>query len=115
MFINKKNRILSLYIRFFFSELSRKYESKKKDKKIIGKNTEKQIDWWMYYYNMSHKSKLIFYYDLCILNLWFSYSYYDVFLKLIWTLIKILRILLWNWHELDYNFPHISITINCEI
>jgi len=42
---------------------------KKKDKKIIGEEINEQIDQGMYYYNISHKSILIFYYDLCILNL----------------------------------------------
>ena len=52
---------------------------KKKDKMIIGKEMEEQRNWGMYYHNISHKSRLVFYYDLCILNLWFSYSYYDIF------------------------------------
>jgi len=55
---------------------------KRKIKRKSEEEIEEQIDWGMYYHNISHKSILVFYDDLCILNLWFSYSYYDVFSNL---------------------------------
>jgi len=36
----------------------------------------------MYYHNTSYKSILVFHYDLCIFNLWFFYSYYNIFSSL---------------------------------
>jgi len=64
---------------------------------------EKHIDWdWSIHSCMiSHISRLVSYYDLCMLDLWFSLGYFsqininlnydfgDSFMKLVWTLIII--------------------------
>jgi len=44
MFVNKKEYDFVYVHKFFFNKLSRKYESRKKDKKIIEKDNQKR-DW----------------------------------------------------------------------
>ena len=42
MFVNKKEYDFVYVHKFFFNKLSRKYESRKKDKKIIEKDNQKR-------------------------------------------------------------------------